>query len=302
MSDSGDDFLSLLDLTEYEAAALEELLLLGRTTAPDLAEATGIPKARIYGVLDSLSEAGYVKIIPGRPKRYQPHDPSGSRSAPSRTGGTPTSDFARTSKQSKNRSWTRTHQFRDRGVDDLSPTEDLFHVVDVGEPSERETRRLFREAEESVYVLTKSFGYIDAVRPAMRDAIARRRRRRRCATARARTPRRRTSGAKTKSELLAEEFPPVSVRISDRVLPWRGTFIDPSLSSTTVGGGLTDGRTGGDPEPPPPGSGHGEPVVRGRTLAVLRSPLATREPIRNAVARRVPTRAPSRALTRKPLA
>jgi len=60
---------------------------------------------------------------------------------------------------------------RDRGVDDLSPTEDLFHVVDVGEPSERETRRLFREAEESVYVLTKSFGYIDAVRPAMRDAI-----------------------------------------------------------------------------------------------------------------------------------
>jgi len=56
MSDSGDDFLSLLDLTEYEAAALEELLLLGRTTAPDLAEATGIPKARIYGVLDSLSE------------------------------------------------------------------------------------------------------------------------------------------------------------------------------------------------------------------------------------------------------
>ena len=76
MSDPGDDFLSLLDLTEYEAAALEELLLLGRTTAPDLAEATGIPKARIYGVLDSLAEAGYVKVIPGRPKRYQPHDPS----------------------------------------------------------------------------------------------------------------------------------------------------------------------------------------------------------------------------------
>ncbi|TKX52678.1 TrmB family transcriptional regulator, partial [Halorubrum sp. SP9] len=47
MPDSGEDLFSLLDLTEYEADALEELLLLGRTTAPDLAEATGIPKARI---------------------------------------------------------------------------------------------------------------------------------------------------------------------------------------------------------------------------------------------------------------
>jgi sugar-specific transcriptional regulator TrmB len=46
-----------------------------RTTAPDLAEATGIPKARIYGVLDTLAEAGYIKMIPGRPKQYQPHEP-----------------------------------------------------------------------------------------------------------------------------------------------------------------------------------------------------------------------------------
>ena len=75
MSDDADDFFSLLDLTEYEETALEELLILGRTTAPDLAEATGIPKARIYGVLDTLSEAGYIKVIPGRPKQYQPHDP-----------------------------------------------------------------------------------------------------------------------------------------------------------------------------------------------------------------------------------
>ena len=76
MADSGEDLFSLLDLTEYEADALEELLLLGQTTAPDLAEATGIPKARIYGVLDALSEAGYVKVIPGRPKRYEPHEPA----------------------------------------------------------------------------------------------------------------------------------------------------------------------------------------------------------------------------------
>jgi len=42
-------------------------------------------------------------------------------------------------------------------------------VVDVGEPSERETRRLLREADQKVCMLTKSFGYIETVAPAMRE-------------------------------------------------------------------------------------------------------------------------------------
>jgi len=229
MVDSEDDIFSLLDLTEYEAAALEELLLLGRTTAPDLAEATGIPKARIYGVLDSLSEAGYVKVIPGRPKRYQPYDPSeiADRAvANQRHAYERFREDIKTVKESFVDAYT---PVRDRGVDDLSPTEDLFHVVDVGEPSERETRRLFDEAEDSVYVLTKSFGYIDAVQPAMRNAVDRgvdvdvlllapdhlsEENERRQGEIR---------------DLLAEEFPSISVRIIDRVLPWRGTFVDPNL-------------------------------------------------------------------------
>jgi len=171
MSDSGDDFLSLLDLTEYEAAALEELLLLGRTTAPDLAEATGIPKARIYGVLDSLSEAGYVKII---------------RAV--RSGGISrtTVRIAERAVANRRHAYERFREdveaveesfvdaytpVRDRGVDDLSPTEDLFHVVDVGEPSERETRRLFLRPRSPCTSSRRVSGYIDAVRPAMRDAI-----------------------------------------------------------------------------------------------------------------------------------
>ena len=199
MADSGEDLFSLLDLTEYEADALEELLLLGRTTAPDLAEATGIPKARIYGVLDALSEAGYVKVIPGRPKRYEPHEPAAIDKRAVENRRHAYERFREDIEAVEEAFVDEYAPVRDRGVDELSPTEDLFHVVDVGEPSERETRRLFRGAEEAVYVLSKSFGYIDAVRPAIREA-------------------------------LADEFPSVSVRVSDRVLPWRGTFADPSLS------------------------------------------------------------------------
>ena len=229
MADSADDLFSLLDLTEYEADALEELLLLGRTTAPDLAEATGIPKARIYGVLDALSEAGYVKVIPGRPKRYQPHDPSeiAERAVANRRHAY---ERFREDVEAVEESFVDAYApIRDRGVTELSPTEDLFHVVDVGEPSERETRRLFDEAEKSMYILTKSFGYIDAVQPAMRNALERGV----DVDALLLAPDHLTAENERRQDeirdLLAEKFPSVSVRITDRVLPWRGTFVDPSL-------------------------------------------------------------------------
>ncbi|GAB7008085.1 TrmB family transcriptional regulator [Halorubrum trueperi] len=229
MPDTGEDLFSLLDLTEYEAEALEELLLLGRTTAPDLAEATGIPKARIYGVLDSLAEAGYVKIIPGRPKRYQPHDPSEIAARAVENQRHAYESF-RSDIEAVEESFVETYTpVRDRAVDELSPTEDLFHVVDVGEPSERETRRLFREAEDGVFVLTKSFGYIDAVRPAIRDAIERSV----SVDVLMLSPEHLSeTNERRQREIrrsIAEAFPSASVRISDRVLPWRGTFVDPSL-------------------------------------------------------------------------
>lgn len=230
MADTGEAFFSLLDLTEYEADALEELLLLGRTTAPDLAEATGIPKARIYGVLDSLAEAGYIQVIPGRPKRYQPHEPAEITDRAVENQRHAYERFREDVEAIEDSFVDAYAPVRDRDIDELRPTEDLFHVVDVGEPSERETRRLFRNAEAAVYTLTKSFGYIDSVEVAMRDAVDRgvdvdvlmlapdhlsESNREQQAAIRKR---------------LLEEFPGVSVRMIDRVLPWRGTLADPSVS------------------------------------------------------------------------
>lgn len=229
MTDTGDELFSLLDLTEYEADALEELLLLGRTTAPDLAAATGIPKARIYGVLDSLSEAGYIQVIPGRPKRYQPHEPAEITDRAVENQRHAYERFREDVEAIEDSFADAYAPVQDRAVDELSPTEDLFHVVDVGEPSERETRRLFRNAEDAVYVLTKSFGYVESVEIAMREAVDRgidvdvlmlapdhlsEANQQRQAEIRT---------------LLADEFPAVTVRVSDRVLPWRGTFADPSV-------------------------------------------------------------------------
>lgn len=230
MADTGEDLFSLLDLTEYESAALEELLLLGRTTAPDLAEATGIPKARIYGVLDALSEAGYVKVIPGRPKRYEPHEPSAiaDRAVENRRHAY---ERFREDVEAVEKSFVDAYApVRDRGIDELSPTEDLFYVVDVGEPSERETRRLFREAEEAVYVLTKSFGHVESVEVAMREAVNRDIDINVLMLAPEHLSEANQHQQTNIRALLAEKFPEITVRVSNRVLPWRGTFADPSVT------------------------------------------------------------------------
>jgi Predicted transcriptional regulators len=229
MTDEVPGVLQTLGLTEYEATALTELLTLGRTTAPNLAEATGIPKARIYGVLESLSDRGYIKIIPGRPKEYQPKPPAEilDRAVENRR-----QDYQQYRQQVADRREEFLAEFQpryERASEDITPTEELFHVVDVGDPSERETRRLYHDADERIRVITKSFEYFDAVRPAFEDAL--------------------DHGVDVDVLLLnpsllseanqsvqrrlvsrlVDTYPAVDLQFSEQKLPWRGTLVDPSM-------------------------------------------------------------------------
>lgn len=54
------DKLKLLGFSEYESKAFLEIVRLGKASAPDLAKASKVPQAKIYGVLDDLYEKGFV--------------------------------------------------------------------------------------------------------------------------------------------------------------------------------------------------------------------------------------------------
>ncbi|WP_436903636.1 TrmB family transcriptional regulator [Halovenus halobia] len=222
-----------LGLGEYETTALKGLLTHGRSTAPNLAEATGIPNARIYDVLDELADRGFIKVIPGRPKEFQPKPPADIL------------DRAVENRQQQFESFrAELDDIRDVFLDayesryqaaseDLSPTEELFHVVDVGEPSEAETRAIYRNVEDTLNVMTKSLEYFESIRPALTTATER--------------------GvdiemlflhpehlsehnAEIQREVLRElrsEFPSVGIRFSEQPLPWRGTLADPSVDYET---------------------------------------------------------------------
>mgnify|MGYP002338719508 CR=1 FL=1 len=223
------ELLGILDLTEYEEQALHGLIEIGRTTAPDLSEATGIPKARIYGVLEELAEAGYIKIIPGRPKEYEPEPPAEILDQAVETERQAYKSYEQTIQQNRDAFLNAFQPLYDAGSSEASPTEELFYVVDVGEASERKTRALCHDATDQIHVLTKSFEYFEAIEPALEDALA--------------------AGRTIKilcldPELLAvgnrdiqrsiiqrlrTEYPAIDIRFSATRLPWRGTIIDPSM-------------------------------------------------------------------------
>lgn len=62
--------LEALELTAYQARALQHLLHHGSRTGPDLSRETQIPFGRVYDTLNALAERGLVVVTPGRPKSY----------------------------------------------------------------------------------------------------------------------------------------------------------------------------------------------------------------------------------------
>ncbi|WP_435076805.1 TrmB family transcriptional regulator [Halococcus sp. AFM35] len=225
--------LDRLGLTEYEERALTELFTLGRTTAPTLAESTGIPKARVYGVLDALADRGFVEVIPERPKRYQPRSPETilDRAVENRR-----QDYEGFRADLDERRAAFLDEFGpryERAGEDVTPTEELFSVVDVGEPSESETRRLYHEADEQLRIITKSFEYLDTVAPALADAIEHDIDIRLLMLHPDHLDGDNAAIQADIVERIEGEYPAVGLRFSTEKLPWRGTLADPSMDYET---------------------------------------------------------------------
>lgn len=62
--------LRRLGLNQYEAKAYFALSTIGRNTAGELSEHAELPRPRVYDVLASLQDKGFVAVQPGRPVRY----------------------------------------------------------------------------------------------------------------------------------------------------------------------------------------------------------------------------------------
>jgi len=64
-----------LGLTVNESKVYETLLRLGKTAAAHISKESQVPYGRIYTVLESLEEKGFVRVIPEATKKYMATDP-----------------------------------------------------------------------------------------------------------------------------------------------------------------------------------------------------------------------------------
>ena len=229
----GSQLLQTLDLKDYEITALDRLMRLGRTTAPNLAEASGIPKARVYDVLESLSDQGFIEIIPGRPKEYQPRAPEEILQRAKANRRQEYEAYCREVDATSNAFLEQYQPLYEAATSEVTPTEELFHVVDVGEPSLRETREIYRNTDSRLNITTKSFEYLTDVESTLRDVIDRGV----AVSILFLHPSYLTDeNSRIQTEIVDRvdtEFPEVTYRFSNERLPWRGTLADPSLEYET---------------------------------------------------------------------
>jgi len=67
--------LQRIGLTEYEARAYLALLNAHLNTATKISEKSGVPRTKIYSVLESLGHKGWIRIYSGVPLLFKAVDP-----------------------------------------------------------------------------------------------------------------------------------------------------------------------------------------------------------------------------------
>ncbi len=219
-----------LGLSQYQARALAAIIQCGEAKASDISRLSGVPRSKIYSVLDQLVNLGLIDKKPGRPIRYKSKKPD--------------EIMERLEYNIEMEYRKRLEMFREVRSDlmDLlnriyKPAEveskELVRIVRVGDASIRETKLMYLEAKREIDIISKVFEYYPSVREELIKASGR--------GVRVRVillGKRFLSGYSDDVQnriirSLREDIEGVEIRLSNGVLPLRGAIIDPSYEYRT---------------------------------------------------------------------
>lgn len=162
--------LTNMGLNEYQASALSHLIFLGETKATILSKSSGVPNARIYGVLDELSQKGLIIVRPGRPALYAPLTPqeiadalvSASR-LDIRKQLDIIEDYRGGFESAASEIYLKAGSAEERTG--------LIRIVSVGDVSIDETRRMYRTAKKDLMISTRAMEYLEQVQDDLSEAV-----------------------------------------------------------------------------------------------------------------------------------
>jgi sugar-specific transcriptional regulator TrmB len=162
--------LTNMGLNEYQASTLSHLIFLGETKATILSKSSGVPNARIYGVLDELSQKGLIIVRPGRPALYAPLTPEEIADA-----------LVSASRLEIRKQLNVIEDYRDgfesaatelyKKAGSAEERTGLIRIVSVGDVSIDETRKMYRTAKKSLMISTRAMEYIEQVQEDLLEAV-----------------------------------------------------------------------------------------------------------------------------------
>lgn len=220
------DTLMELGLKEYEAKTLAHLLQAGETEAPKLSSLSGVPKARIYGILEGLADRGLVEIKPGRPSKYRPKPPG---EIIERIIQNKQNEMEEEIERIRSVEDDFVSQFRELYESSIEKSrKPLLRTVSVGGPSEKETEMMYGDAEEEIDIVSKSMEWLPEVIDALKEAIDRGVKVRALLLSRDLLEEENVPIQEKSIKTFGEELPGTKLRFSKELLPLRGSIVDPS--------------------------------------------------------------------------
>ena len=135
---------------------------IGETKATTLSKASGVPQARIYGILDELSKKGLVITRPGRPTLYASMTPEEISAALIEDARQEIQKTITTIESHKRDLISQAEGIYMKGgtVKTRIP---LLRIVGVGETSLEETRKLYHGAKSHILILTRAMEWLPEV-------------------------------------------------------------------------------------------------------------------------------------------
>jgi len=142
---------------------------LGETKATVLSKTSGVPYARIYGVLDDLVKMGVVTVRPGRPVLYRPRPP---REIAEMLVSIKTDELRE--KQRLLREYGEElidvgEKIYLRGRKGLTRPP-LLRIVSIGEVSIKETMKIYEAAKKEILILSRAMEYLPEVEKSLKYA------------------------------------------------------------------------------------------------------------------------------------
>ena len=213
----------------HQVRALLALIQCGEAKASDIAQLSGIPRAKVYSVLDQLVDLGLVDKKPGRPIMYKAKRP---KKIIERLKLNIEMEYKK-----KIENFEKTKKELERVLNELytpvSEPRELIRIVKVGEPSERETRLMFLEAKREINIVSKVFEYYPKVREELISAVKRNVDVKILLLGKSFLSERSKLVQKGIVNMLRKNLDNAEIRFSKTILPLRGVIVDPSYDYTS---------------------------------------------------------------------